>query len=130
MTEAEWLTATEAKWVNGSHLLKLIDFAAKQGLKRKLRLFACGCARRFVLHLPEGVARVAIVVTEQWVDHEASRREWRTAKRRAELEFRALCNAVNNSAEATEASRLAMWSAKPALTGGASGQLPHIATRR
>jgi hypothetical protein len=72
MTEEEWLAVVNP----GTHagyreLSKFIDYAEQQGWKRKLRLFACGCVRRFWHFLPEGAGRTAVVLTERWVDRRA-----------------------------------------------------------
>lgn len=121
MTEAEWLAMVNPGTPAGyRELRKFIDYAEKQDWKRKLRLFACGCTRHFWHLLPEGAARDAVVVTERWVDHEASRREWRTAYKLAKQAFRANCEATARKPEETEAIRLAMWAASDRLSAACS----------
>ena len=44
-------------------------------LRRKLRLFACGCCRRIWHRLPEGLYREVIVLAEQYADDGATRQE-------------------------------------------------------
>jgi hypothetical protein len=68
MTEAEWLACTDPK--------PMLDFLKGRTSDRKLRLFVCGCVRRFWHDLPDERLRTAIESSEQHVDGRISDRDF------------------------------------------------------
>jgi hypothetical protein len=64
MNEQEWLTCTD--------VTLLIKHLRTRGQDRKLRLFACACARRLWDLLPVSPGREAVVVAERFADGDAS----------------------------------------------------------
>jgi hypothetical protein len=73
MTEEEWLACTD--------LPRLIKFQRLKARPRKLRLFACACARRLWGILADGPSRTAIEVAERFADGEADEAELTAAYR-------------------------------------------------
>jgi hypothetical protein len=64
MTEAEWLGATDP--------VRMLEFLRGKASDRKLRLFACGWARKAGLHLPGESSRRALEVSEGFADGRVS----------------------------------------------------------
>jgi len=71
MTEAGWLTCTDPQ--------RLLDCVRGQATERKLRLFACACARRFWALLPDPRSRRVVELTERYVDGQATETDLRSA---------------------------------------------------
>ena len=67
MNEAEWLACTD--------LPRLIKNLRGSGRDRKLRLFACACARRLSHLIPDGKFRDAIELAERFADGAACSEE-------------------------------------------------------
>jgi hypothetical protein len=67
MIEAEWRTSTDLPY--------LIKQLRENGKDRKLRLFACACARRLWDLFPSGNARKAVEVAERFADGAATAHE-------------------------------------------------------
>jgi hypothetical protein len=72
MTEAEWLASARA-----GPMLRLVG---KKAHTRKLRLFACACARRVWRRISQKVARRAVEVAEQFADGLATAEELSAAR--------------------------------------------------
>lgn len=74
MTESEWNACADPQ--------PMLKFLRSQASGRKVRLFACGCCRRY-WHLLDEAGRHAVEATEAWVDgaldQEALRRAWLAA---------------------------------------------------
>jgi hypothetical protein len=84
MTEQEWLQCTDPQ--------KMLEFLRGKASDRKLRLFACACARR-VWHLMEDKgSRTAVQIAEGFADGCDTEYSRRTAEERAEA-IRAEANA-------------------------------------
>jgi hypothetical protein len=64
---------TEAKWLAGPHLDRMIDYLdEKGGYGRRLRLFACACLRRAWTLLRVEAARRIVELSEAYADGEAT----------------------------------------------------------
>jgi len=61
MTEAEWLACEDPRPM-------LVKFKRRKTCERKLRLFACGCCRRFWHYLTEDACRRAVETAESFAD--------------------------------------------------------------
>jgi hypothetical protein len=75
MTEREWsrspdLAAMVYHLLDGEGKTRRLKIA-----RRKLRLFACACARHFWRWLPEDVCREAVVLGERWADRPGDEEE-------------------------------------------------------
>lgn len=77
MTEAEWLSSTDAA--------AMLDFLRGRGGDRKLRLFACACCRRVWRLILDPRHRRAVEVAERWADGRSGGEE--RAEARADLDY-------------------------------------------
>jgi hypothetical protein len=75
MTEAEWFSHTSPS--------RMLLFLRGRGEERKLRLFACACARRVAHLVKDGRAKAALDFTEQMADRGAAGRRGRAAVHKA-----------------------------------------------
>jgi hypothetical protein len=71
MTEVEWLSCTEPE--------PMLEHLRGKTSARKMRLFACGCARLLWPELTDVRSRLAVQVAERYADGEATAEELRTA---------------------------------------------------
>jgi hypothetical protein len=71
MTEAEWLASTDPT--------RMLVFLKDTPGERKLRLFACACCRRIWDLIDEEDCRIAVEMTERFVDGLATRQEFTAA---------------------------------------------------
>jgi hypothetical protein len=101
----------------------MLDFLATHGSDRKLRLFACACARRHWDLLPEDSCRRAVEISEQFADDQASRadleRAWLAAAQLAEASLKRLSRwdmLAGAKAEARDAARDGAWAAAHNVT--------------
>jgi hypothetical protein len=115
MTEADWLACTNPD--------PMLDYLSTHGSDRKLRLFACACARRHWDLLPEDSCRRAVEVSERYADDEATHAEleqiWQAAARLAEVAVRRLSRwdmLAAARAEARDAARGGAWAAAHNVT--------------
>jgi len=115
MTEADWLACTNPD--------PMLDYLATHGSDRKLRLFACACARRHWDLLPDDSCRRAVEVSERYADDEATCAEleqtWQAAARLAESALRRLSRwdmLAGAMAEARDAARGGAWVAAHNVT--------------
>lgn len=71
------LTMTEAEWVSSTSPEAMLEFLRRSGWlsERKLRLFACACARRGWPLLADERSRDAVQVAERYADGRASEAE-------------------------------------------------------
>jgi hypothetical protein len=67
MTEAEWLAATDPRW--------LLEHLGRKAHSRKLRLFAVACCRRAWEQIQDETCRRAVEVAERYADRQASNQE-------------------------------------------------------
>jgi hypothetical protein len=75
---------TEAEWQGGRNPYALLDYAEDQVSERKLRLFACACARRHWDQLRHDARpRAAVEVSERFADGLASAAELEAAREAA-----------------------------------------------
>ena len=65
MTENDWNACNDPQ--------KMLEFLSTHGSDRKLRLFACACARRHWELLPDDSCRCAVEISEQFADGQASK---------------------------------------------------------
>jgi hypothetical protein len=76
MTEQEWLASGKPD--------VMLQFLPRRGLDRKLRLFACACARRVSDLISDERPRTALAVAERYVEGQACLQElkkaWKAAK--------------------------------------------------
>src|ERR1700722_7037034 len=115
MTEADWLACTSPD--------PMLEYLSTHGSDRKLRLFACACARRHWDLLPEDSCRRAVEVSEQYADGEVTRAElertWQAASRMAESALRRLSRwdmLAGAIAEARDTARGGAWVAAHNVT--------------
>jgi hypothetical protein len=71
----------EDEWLSGQDMLRMLDQANESASRRKLRLFACACCRRFCHLLPTDAARVALETSEEIADGRAKFAAMAGAKR-------------------------------------------------
>jgi hypothetical protein len=67
----------ETEWLQGNDPARLVEFVSARTSPRKLRLWACACARRVWPFIPDEVGRRAIVVAERFADGQATDQELR-----------------------------------------------------
>jgi hypothetical protein len=67
---------TEAEWLESKDLLLLIKHLRSAGWDRKLRLFACACARRVWDRLTVGNGQEAVELAERFADGGPPSRSW------------------------------------------------------
>jgi hypothetical protein len=115
MTEADWLACTNPD--------PMLAFLSTHGSDRKLRLFACACARRHWDFLPDESCRHAVEVSEQYADDQATKadleRAWLAASRMAEAAVKRLSRwdmVAAAEAEARDAARGGAWTAAHSVT--------------
>jgi hypothetical protein len=115
MTEADWLACTNPE--------PMLGYLATHGSDRKLRLFACACARRHWDLLPEDSCRRAVEVSEQYADGQATQEDlehaWSAAARLAEAALARLSRwdmLAAAKAEARDAARGGAWAAAHGVT--------------
>lgn len=77
MTEAEWLASTEPR--------RMLNWLKNKGSRRKQRLFACACCRRFWPLLTDQRSRNAVDVAERYAEGIESY-EWLSSARDAALQ--------------------------------------------
>src|SRR5579864_8781275 len=65
MTEAEWLACTKRPD-------RMLGVCRSKASDRKLRLFACACARRFWSSLSDDRSRAALVASERFADGQST----------------------------------------------------------
>src|SRR5262245_46732790 len=75
MTEAEWLESTNCQ--------RLLEHLKGRASPRKLRLFACACARRFWDEMPDKRSRRAVEISERYADRVARKKNLETARANA-----------------------------------------------
>jgi hypothetical protein len=71
---------TEAQWLASDSLRPMLKLVGKKANGRKLRLFACACARRVWGRITPKVSRRAVEVAEQFEDHAATVEVLRVAR--------------------------------------------------
>ena len=71
---------TEAEWLVTERLEPMLRLVGKEAQARKLRLFACACARRVWRRITQKVARRAVEVAEQFADGEAAAKDLGAAR--------------------------------------------------
>jgi len=111
MTESEWLTCTDPD--------PMLAYLRTRASSRKLRLFACACARRGWDLLTDERSRRAVEVAERYADGEADKIElanvsataWEAWRNAAEA---AACDVVNPNSwtAAMDAAKHASWATK------------------
>src|SRR5205823_7167481 len=86
MSGTEWIRMSEQEWLSSTDSQPMLLFLGSTGLDRKLRLFACGCARR-VSHLCEHeVPREMLELGERFADGLVSREKlWPLVQRANKL---------------------------------------------
>src|SRR5262245_23853231 len=67
MTESDWLAGTEPRW--------MLEYLGRTARSRKLRLFACACARRAWHRIKDPVCRQAVETAERFADRQASNQD-------------------------------------------------------
>jgi hypothetical protein len=81
---------TEAEWLTGADVSRMIWALHAEMTSRKLRLFACACCRRLWHLFLDGRCRSAVEVMERHADGRASRDEQQAAHANAVAAARAL----------------------------------------
>jgi hypothetical protein len=71
---------TEQDWLHCSHADSMLDFLRGKVSDRKMRLFACACARRVWTLLPNDPCRQAIETAEAYADGLRSRNDLQAAR--------------------------------------------------
>jgi hypothetical protein len=66
---------TAEEWVSSDEPERMVEFLRGRVSKRKLRLFACACARRLWSELTDPRSRRAVEVAERYADGEATPEE-------------------------------------------------------
>jgi hypothetical protein len=94
---------TEAEWLACADLIPLLEALPDPSQERKLRLFACACARSVWHHLDDERSRKAVEVAERFADGQA-----------------ATAQAVAAGRAALEASRSSAFDTPQALAAGAA----------
>jgi hypothetical protein len=79
MTEEEWLESTNCQ--------ELLAYLKGKASPRKLRLFACACARRYWDELPDKRSRRAVEISERYADRIASKNNLDTARANAKAAY-------------------------------------------
>jgi hypothetical protein len=118
MTEAEWLACNDPR--------PMLEFLGRKTSRRKLRLFASGCARRVAHHLADPRSHCALDVAERYADRGKRGPPTRNQLQKAELEAYAVARSLNgtpnfwlwNAAQA--ATEVASFSAFRAAEGAAA----------
>jgi hypothetical protein len=72
MTEAEWLAAADP--------LPMLEFVRGKVSDRKVRLFACACARQYLVHVTDVLSRSVVKLSERYADGQRSLRELQAAR--------------------------------------------------
>ena len=80
MTEAEWLTCPDPE--------VMLKFLPGRPNERKLRLFACACARRVWSFMTERCSRDAVIAAEQFADGLGDRHTLDNARKAIRADFR------------------------------------------
>ena len=75
----------EVEWLSGHDPQAMLTHLEGKVSDRRLRLFACACARRFWPELGDRRARAAVEVGERYADGLAGEHDLRTAREQAEL---------------------------------------------
>jgi hypothetical protein len=114
---------TEADWLAGTSPDPMLEYLSTHGSDRKLRLFACACARRHWDLLPDDSCRRAVEVSECFADdgatHAELERSWQAAARLAEASLQRLSRwdmLAAARAEARDAARGGAWAAAHNVT--------------
>jgi hypothetical protein len=122
MTEAEWLASTEPD--------RMLDLVRHTATGRKLRLFACACARR-VWRLMSEASRNAVAASERFADRLITRHELAEAAEaaRSEEEHPVPSHEMANQAGVTTAStsNTAFWVAAVTAEWTADATVEHLA---
>src|SRR5262245_48259221 len=79
MTEEQWLSCADPEQMQDFIRDRMRGWIRDTATERKLRLFACACARRF-WHLLDGRGRKAVEVSERYADGAATEEELRRAR--------------------------------------------------
>jgi hypothetical protein len=111
VTEAEWLDASDAE--------PMLEFLHGKASDRKLRLFACACARAAWNPLPNAASRTLLEIAEAYADGRATTTDVRAARRKG------YCMGLIwlLAADANVAARRWMHSADPPMPAAAAPSL-------
>src|SRR5262249_29082458 len=97
MTEEQWLACADPEEMQDFIRDRMRDWIRDTATERKLRLFACACARRFWQRL-DGPGRMAVEVSERYADGVATEEELRRAREDATRAAEETSRAVNRVA--------------------------------